>query len=49
MRWSSIDAPDASALARFYADLLAMEVTYHGAEGALVAGGGQESDVPAGQ
>jgi hypothetical protein len=35
----TIDAPDASALARFYADLLGMEVTYGGAEGALVTGG----------
>src|SRR4030095_15593309 len=37
----TIDAPDASALARFYADLLGMEVTYDGPEGALVAGEGQ--------
>jgi catechol 2,3-dioxygenase-like lactoylglutathione lyase family enzyme len=37
----TIDAPDASALAAFYAALLGMEVTYDGAEGALVAGGGQ--------
>jgi predicted enzyme related to lactoylglutathione lyase len=37
----TIDAPDASALARFYADLLGMEVTYDGPEGALVAGGGR--------
>ena len=37
----TIDAPDASALARFYADLLGMEVTYDGPEGALVAGDGQ--------
>jgi catechol 2,3-dioxygenase-like lactoylglutathione lyase family enzyme len=36
----TIDAPDAPALARFYADLLGMEVTYEGPEGALVAGGG---------
>jgi catechol 2,3-dioxygenase-like lactoylglutathione lyase family enzyme len=36
----TIDAPDASALARFYADLMGMEVTYDGPEGALVAGGG---------
>jgi catechol 2,3-dioxygenase-like lactoylglutathione lyase family enzyme len=34
----TIDAPDASALARFYAGLLGMEVTYDGPEGALVAG-----------
>jgi catechol-2,3-dioxygenase len=37
----TIDAPDASALARFYADLLGLEVTYDGPEGALVAGAGQ--------
>jgi catechol-2,3-dioxygenase len=37
----TIDAPDASALARFYASLLGMEVTYNGPEGALVAGGGK--------
>jgi catechol 2,3-dioxygenase-like lactoylglutathione lyase family enzyme len=38
---ATIDAADASALARFYADLLGMEVTYDGPEGALVAGGGK--------
>jgi catechol 2,3-dioxygenase-like lactoylglutathione lyase family enzyme len=37
----TIDAPDAVALARFYADLLGMEVTYEGPEGALIAGGGK--------
>jgi catechol-2,3-dioxygenase len=37
----TFDAPDASALAHFYASLLGMEVTYDGAEGALVAGGGK--------
>jgi catechol-2,3-dioxygenase len=37
----TIDAPDASALAHFYAELLGMEVTYEGPEGALVTGGGQ--------
>jgi predicted enzyme related to lactoylglutathione lyase len=37
----TIDAPDASALARFYAQLLGMEVTYEGAEGALIAGDGK--------
>ncbi len=37
----TIDAPDASALARFYADLLGMEVTYQGPEGALIAGDGK--------
>jgi catechol 2,3-dioxygenase-like lactoylglutathione lyase family enzyme len=36
----TIDAPDASALARFYADLMGMQVTYDGPEGALVAGDG---------
>jgi catechol-2,3-dioxygenase len=35
----TIDAPDASGLAHFYADLLNLEVTYDGAEGALVGGG----------
>jgi len=35
----TIDAPDASALARFYAQLLELEVGYDGPEGALVAGG----------
>ena len=45
----TIDAPDASALARFYADLTGTEVTYDGPEGALVVGGGKEPDVPAGQ
>jgi catechol-2,3-dioxygenase len=37
----TIDAPDAPALARFYADLLGMAVTYEGPEGALVAGDGK--------
>lgn len=36
----TIDAPQASALARFYADLLGLEITYDGPEGALAAGGG---------
>jgi predicted enzyme related to lactoylglutathione lyase len=36
----TIDAPDASALAHFYAALLGMDVTYDGPEGALVAGAG---------
>lgn len=35
----TVDAPDASALARFYAQLLELEVGYDGPEGALVAGG----------
>ena len=34
----TIDAPDASGLARFYADLTGMEVTYDGAEGGLISG-----------
>jgi catechol-2,3-dioxygenase len=37
----TIDAPDAAALARFYADLLGMEVTYDGPEGSLAVGGGK--------
>jgi catechol-2,3-dioxygenase len=37
----TIDAPDASGLAHFYADLLGMEVTYDGPEGALIAGDGK--------
>jgi catechol-2,3-dioxygenase len=37
----TFDAPDALALAHFYADLLGMEVTYEGAEGALIAGYGK--------
>jgi catechol 2,3-dioxygenase-like lactoylglutathione lyase family enzyme len=37
----TIDAPEAAALARFYADLLGMEVTYEGPEGALIAGDGK--------
>lgn len=36
----TIDSPDAPALARFYAALLGMEVTYEGPEGAFVSGGG---------
>jgi catechol-2,3-dioxygenase len=38
---TTIDAPDAIGLARFYAALLGMEVTYEGPEGALVSGGGR--------
>lgn len=34
----TIDAPDASALARFYAALVGMEVTYDGDEGAFITG-----------
>ncbi len=37
---TTIDAPDAKALARFYADLLGMEVGYEGPEGALITGDG---------
>jgi catechol 2,3-dioxygenase-like lactoylglutathione lyase family enzyme len=37
----TIDAPDAQALARFYADLLGMEVTYDGPEGSLIVGYGK--------
>jgi predicted enzyme related to lactoylglutathione lyase len=37
----TIDAPDASGLARFYGGLLGMEVTYDGPEGALIAGAGR--------
>ena len=37
----TIDAPDASALARFYGALLGMEVAYDGPEGALLSGGGK--------
>ncbi|RBY93396.1 VOC family protein [Blastococcus sp. TF02-8] len=35
----TIDAPDASALGHFYADLLGLDVAYDGPEGALVPGG----------
>lgn len=37
----TVDAPDATALARFYAALLGMELTYDGPEGALVTGDGR--------
>src|SRR3954451_4617335 len=37
----TLDAPDAIALARFYADLLGMEVGYEGPEGALISGSGK--------
>jgi predicted enzyme related to lactoylglutathione lyase len=37
----TIDAPDASKLAHFYADLLGMEVTYEGPEGAMAVGAGK--------
>jgi predicted enzyme related to lactoylglutathione lyase len=38
---ATIDAPDSAGLARFYASLLGMEVTYEGAEGALITGDGK--------
>ena len=38
---ATIDAPDAPALARFYAELLGMAVTYEGPEGALISGDGK--------
>ena len=34
----TVDAPDAAGLARFYAGLTGMEVTYDGPEGSLIAG-----------
>ena len=37
----TIDAPDASGLARFYAELTGMDVTYDGPEGAFIAGDGK--------
>ena len=37
----TIDAPDASGLARFYAELTGMEVTYDGPEGALISADGR--------
>jgi predicted enzyme related to lactoylglutathione lyase len=37
----TIDAPDASGLAQFYASLTGLEVTYDGPEGALISGGGK--------
>jgi predicted enzyme related to lactoylglutathione lyase len=37
----TIDAPDASALAGFYADILGWDVTYDGPEGALITGDGK--------
>jgi catechol-2,3-dioxygenase len=38
---ATLDAPAASSLARFYGDLMGMEVTYDGPEGALISGGGK--------
>jgi len=37
----TIDAPDAAALARFYGDLMGMELAYEGPEGALITGAGK--------
>jgi catechol-2,3-dioxygenase len=37
----TVDAPDASSLARFYGDPMGMEVTYDGPEGALISGDGR--------
>jgi catechol 2,3-dioxygenase-like lactoylglutathione lyase family enzyme len=37
----TIDAPDASALARFYGGLTGMRLTYDGPEGALLSGDGR--------
>jgi catechol 2,3-dioxygenase-like lactoylglutathione lyase family enzyme len=37
----TIDAPDASALARFYGELTGMDVAYDGPEGAMLAGDGR--------
>lgn len=37
----TIDAPAAAELARFYAELMGMELTYDGPEGALITGGGR--------
>jgi hypothetical protein len=39
----AIDCPDGAALARFYAELLDLEVTYEGAEGAMLAADGELS------
>ena len=40
-----IDCPDGAALARFYAPLLGMKVTYEGEEGAMISADGQPSVV----
>jgi catechol 2,3-dioxygenase-like lactoylglutathione lyase family enzyme len=37
----TIDAPDPAALARFYAALMGMEVTYDGDEGSFISGDGK--------
>jgi catechol-2,3-dioxygenase len=41
----TIDCPDGAALARFYGELLGMQITYEGAEGAMIAADGQPSVV----
>ncbi|HEX5115402.1 MAG TPA: VOC family protein [Pseudonocardiaceae bacterium] len=38
---TTLDAPAASTLAHFYGDLMGMEVTYDGPEGALISGDGK--------
>jgi predicted enzyme related to lactoylglutathione lyase len=38
---ATIDTDDAAALARFYSQLMGMEITYEGPEGALIAGDGK--------
>lgn len=38
---TTIDAPDAAALARFYAAFMGMDVAYEGPEGALITGDGK--------
>jgi len=38
---ATIDAPDAAALAHFYAALMGMEVSYEGPEGAMITGAGK--------
>ena len=37
----TIDAPDASALGRFYGELTGMDIAYDGPEGAMLAGDGR--------
>lgn len=41
----AIDCPDGAALARFYADLLGMDLTYEGPEGAMLARDGRPAVV----
>jgi catechol 2,3-dioxygenase-like lactoylglutathione lyase family enzyme len=38
---ATLDAPDASALARFYGDLMGMEVSYDGPEGSFISKDGR--------